>query len=135
VIKEHIQTEHAPAPAGPYSVGLAVDDWIFLAGQGGVDPSTGDLVRDDITAQTDRALRNIDALLRAAGATLDDVVACLVHLADLDDFAAFNAAYERHFAGAKPVRTTVRADLLSGMRVEMTVVASRPKQTSSPAVL
>jgi enamine deaminase RidA (YjgF/YER057c/UK114 family) len=99
---------------------------IFLAGQGGFDPRTGQLVGDGIAGQTAQAFRNVEVLLQAAGAGLDDVVSCLVHLSDLALFAEFNAAYERHFPGVKPVRTTVGADLAAGMLVEITVIAVRP---------
>ena len=127
-MKELVESAEAPAPAGPYSPGLAVGDWIFLSGQGGFDPQTGRLVSDDVAGQTAQAFRNIEVLLHAAGAGLPDVVSCLVHLSDIGEFAEFNASYERQFPGpAKPVRTTVRADLVAGMRVEVTVIASRPK--------
>lgn len=124
-MKTVVSTPDAPSPAGPYSPGLVVGDWVLLAGQGGFDPRTGALAGAGIAAQTEQTFRNIEALLAAAGASLADVVSCLVHLVDLDDFAEFNAAYERQFPGVKPVRTTVRADLLAGMRVEITAVARR----------
>ena len=81
------------------------------------------MISDDIAEQTAQAFRNIEVLLEAAGASLDDVVSCLVHLAELSDYAAFNAIYAKQFPGTKPVRTTVRADLVAGMRVEITAVA------------
>jgi 2-iminobutanoate/2-iminopropanoate deaminase len=112
-------------PRLPFSPSRVVGDWIFLSGQGGFDPATGKLVGDEIAAQTEQTFRNIEALLAAEGASLDDVVSCLVHLVDLDDFAAFNAAYETQVPDPKPVRTTVRADLVAGMRVEITVVAKK----------
>jgi 2-iminobutanoate/2-iminopropanoate deaminase len=128
-MKEVISAAGAPAPAGPYSPGLIVGDWIFLSGQGGFDPGTGQLVSDDIAGQTAQVFRNIEALLHSAGAGLDDVVSCLVHLRDLALFDEFNASYERHFPGpAKPVRTTVRADLVAGMLVEVTVIAGQPRR-------
>jgi 2-iminobutanoate/2-iminopropanoate deaminase len=80
-MRELIIAPDAPSAAGPYSPGLAVGDWIFLSGQGGFDPDTGELVSDTIGDQTTRAFRNVEALLRAASASLDDVVFCLVHLA------------------------------------------------------
>jgi 2-iminobutanoate/2-iminopropanoate deaminase len=123
-VKQLVSSDRAPAPVGPFSPALAVGGWIFLSGQGGFDPETGKLVGDDVGAQTEQIFRNVAALLEAAGASLDDIVSCLVHLVDLDDFPAFNAAYERQFSGVKPVRTTVRADLVAGMRVEITVTAS-----------
>jgi 2-iminobutanoate/2-iminopropanoate deaminase len=132
-MRELITSAGAPAPAGPYSPGLAVGDWIFLAGQGGFDPGTGRLVSDDVADQTAQAFRNIEVLLRAAGAGLGDVVSCLVHLSDLGELAGFNASYQRQFPGpVKPVRTTVRADLAAGMRVEVTVVACRSRARPEP---
>jgi 2-iminobutanoate/2-iminopropanoate deaminase len=122
-MKALISPEGTPAAVGPYSPGLSVGEWIFLSGQGGFDPETGKVVSDDISEQTAQTFRNIEVLLEAACAALDDVVSCLVHLADLSDYAAFNAIYAEQFPGTKPVRTTVRADLVAGMRVEITVVA------------
>jgi 2-iminobutanoate/2-iminopropanoate deaminase len=124
-MKQLITSDKVPDPGLPFSQALAVGDLIFLAGQGGFDPASGELVGDDVASQTDQALRNVAALLDAAGASMDDVVSCLVHLVDLDDFPAYNAAYEQHFRGVKPVRTTVRAGLVAGMRVEITVIAAR----------
>jgi len=127
-MKDLVTSAEAPAPAGPYSAGLRVGDLIFLSGQGGFDPGTGQLVSDDIAEQTAQTFRNIEVLLQAAGATLDDVVSCLVHLRDLAQFAEFNASYEKQFPGpVKPVRTTVRADLVADMRVEVTVIASKAR--------
>lgn len=122
-MKTLISSEAMPAPVGPYSLGLSAGGWIFLSGQGGFSPDTGKMISEDIAEQTEQTFRNIEALLEAAGASLDDVVSCLVHLADLSDYAAFNAIYEKRFPGTKPVRTTVRADLVAGMLVEITAVA------------
>lgn len=118
-----ISSESAPTPAGPYSPGLSVGEWIFLSGQGGFDPKTGKMISDDIAEQTAQTLRNIEVLLKASGASLDNVVSCLVHLTDLSQSGDFNAIYEKKFPGIKPVRTTVRADLAAGMLVEITAVA------------
>jgi 2-iminobutanoate/2-iminopropanoate deaminase len=125
-MKQLITSDKVPSLGLPFSPGLRVGDFIFLAGQSGHDPATGELAGDDVQSQTDQTLRNVAALLEEAGATLDDVVSCLVHLVDLDDFPAYNAAYEKHFPGVKPVRTTVRADLVADLRVEITVTAHRP---------
>ena len=122
-MKAVIDSDKAPTPVGPFSPGLSVGEWIFLSGQGGFDPKTAKIVSDDLVEQTEQTFTNIETLLEAAGASLDDVISCLVHLVDLADFAAFNAIYEQKFTGVKPVRTTVRADLVAGMRVEITVIA------------
>lgn len=122
-MKTLISPESAPPAAGPYSPALSVGEWIFLSGQGGFDPGTGKVVSDDITEQTEQTFRNIEVLLQAAGASLDNVVSCLVHLTDLSQFSAFNAIYVKKFTGVKPVRTTVRADLVAGLLVEITVIA------------
>jgi len=121
-MKAPISSAKVPAP-GPYSPGLTVGEWIFLSGQGGFDPNTGRVVSDDLADQTEQTFNNIETLLEAAGASLDDVVSCLVHLVDLADVPVFNAIYEQKFTGVKPVRTTVRADLVAGLLVEITVVA------------
>ena len=124
--KTLIVAKDAPAPGGAYSPALAVGDWLFVAGQGGFDGSTGELVSDEIEAQTEQAFRNIDGLLESAGLTRSDIVSCLVHLSDLSLFPGYNAAYERQFPEEpRPVRTTVGAALLSNMLVEVTVVAYR----------
>jgi 2-iminobutanoate/2-iminopropanoate deaminase len=126
-MKDLLSAAGAPAPGGPYSPGLTVGDWIFLSGQGGFDPETGQLVSDDIAGQVAQTFRNIEVLLDAAGASLDDIMSCLVHITDLAQFDDFNASYEKVFAGlSKPVRTTVRADLVAGMRVEVTAIAIKP---------
>ena len=123
--KTLIDSTSSPAPASAYSPGLALGDWVFLAGQGGADPATGKLA-DTIEEQTEQVFRNIEALLAEAGLSLDDVVSCLVHLSDLALFPRYNTAWERVFtAEPRPVRTTVGAPLLSGMQIEVTAVAHR----------
>ncbi len=112
-----VSSPSAP-PAGPYTPGLVVGEWVYLAGQTG----SGDTIEEQVSD----SLSKIDALLAAAGGTLSDVVSCLVHLADLADFQRFNAVYERHFAEPRPVRTTVGASLLGGALVELTAIAHRP---------
>jgi 2-iminobutanoate/2-iminopropanoate deaminase len=122
-MKALVSSERLPASAAPYSPGVAVGEWIFLSGQGGFDPTTGKVISGDLVEQTEQTFDNIETVLEAAGASLDHVISCLVHLVDLADFPAFNAVYEQKFTGVKPVRTTVRADLVAGLLVEITVVA------------
>lgn len=111
-------TSASAPPGGPYSPGLAVGDWVFLAGQVGA----GETIED----QGSDALRKITTLLGEAGCTLDDVVSCQAYLSDLSAFQRFNAVYERHFPEPRPVRTTVGAALLGGALVELTVIARHP---------
>jgi 2-iminobutanoate/2-iminopropanoate deaminase len=113
-------TSSSAPPAGPYSPGLTVGEWVFLAGQTGQG--------ETIEVQAGNALGRVAALLGVAGCGPGDVVSCLVHLADLSDFERFNAVYERHFPEPRPVRTTVGAALLGGAKVEITAVARRPAQ-------
>ena len=89
--------------------------------------STNAITKLGSTHTRTRKLRNIAAVLEAADASLQDVVSCLVHLADMAQWAQFNAAYEKHFPASKPVRTTVGAALLKGMLVEITVIAHRAR--------
>src|SRR6478672_9770229 len=112
-----------PEATGPFSPGLVVDGWVYLAGQGGFDPETGEL-GPDIASQTAQTIENVGALLAEAGCTLKDVVSCLVHITDADHFAELNRVYESYFEAPRPVRTTVVADLVvRGMLVEIAVVA------------
>jgi 2-iminobutanoate/2-iminopropanoate deaminase len=127
-MKEKIVSPAVPAPALPFSPGLKVGEWVFLSGQGGFD-AEGRLP-ETIEEETEQTLANVAALLEAAGCALDDVVSCLVHLTDLSLFPGYNAVYERHFAEPRPVRTTVGAQLVAGMRIEITAVARVPGGTS-----
>jgi peptide/nickel transport system substrate-binding protein/2-iminobutanoate/2-iminopropanoate deaminase len=108
----------------PFSPVREADGFVFLAGQGGFDENGA--LGDTIEEQTDQTLRNVERLLGEHGCSMADVLSCLVHLTDLEDFAAFNEEYAKHFPGEKPVRTTVRADLVAGMHVEITIVAKEP---------
>ena len=121
--KKVIATPNAPAAVGPYSQGWIAGDFIYTAGQGGLDPATGHLVSDTVEAQAEQACKNVGAILEEAGAAFDDVVKTTVFLAHISDFAAFNAVYARYFTG-KPARTCVAArDLPLGMLCEIEAVA------------
>jgi enamine deaminase RidA (YjgF/YER057c/UK114 family) len=102
-----------------------VGDFVFLAGQGGRDPATGELP-GTIEEQTQQTLETIETLLREAGCSRADVVSCLVHLSDLAHFERYNGVYQGFFAEPRPVRTTVGAPLLHGMLIEITAIAARP---------
>ncbi len=120
-----ISTDAAPAAIGPYSQAIFVDGWVFCSGQIPLDPATGALVEGDITAETQRVMANLDAVLQAAGATFSDVVRTTIYLTDLANFAEVNKIYGGYFAsGPAPARATVQvAALPRGARVEIDAVA------------
>src|SRR5262249_46583534 len=120
--KQVILTNKAAKPGGAYSQGLRVGDFVFVSGQGPVDPVTGKVIGETIEEQTTRTLENIKAILEAGGATMADVVQSTVHLSDLSMFPRYNAVYSTYFPDPKPVRTTVGSQLL-GMMVEIDVMA------------
>lgn len=123
--RQSISTAGAPAAIGPYSQAVASDGLVFCSGQLGLDPESGDLV-DGVEAQADRALRNLAAVLDAAGLTLADVVKTTIFLADMADFAAVNAVYARHMPDPPPARSTVQvAALPKAGRVEIEAIARR----------
>ncbi len=127
--KSVIQTEHAPAPVGPYSQAIAVTgQLLFVAGQIPLSPQSGDLVGDDVAQQTEQALRNLEAVVQAAGATLGDVVKTTVFLADMNDFAAMNSVYAKFFdAPMPPARACVEVSRLpKDVLVEIDCIASIP---------
>ena len=122
-----IKTDHAAAALGPYSQAIRVGQLLFISGQIALDPSTGELVGDDIGHQTHRVMRSIGAILDAAGGSFEDVARMTVFLADLGDFAAMNAVYETYVGSPSPARSTVQvAGLPKGARVEIDAIASLP---------
>ncbi|MGH2788102.1 MAG: RidA family protein [Actinomycetota bacterium] len=122
--KSVISTGEAPEAIGPYSQAISSDTLVFCSGQIGLDPSSGELASDDVAGQTRRAMRNLDAVLAGAGASLSNVVKVTAYLVDMDDFAAFNDAYGDFFPDDPPARATVGvAALPKGARVEVECVA------------
>ena len=122
--REPIKTSNAPAALGPYSQAIKVGDFVYTSGQVAIDPATGEFIGGGIAEQTDRVLKNVSAVLEAAGSSLDQVVKTLVFLADMDDFAAMNDVYGKFFPGAPPARSTVQAARLpKDARVEIEAVA------------
>jgi len=119
-----VRTDDAPGAIGPYSQAIVSDGWVFCSGQIPMDPDTGELVDGDVAVQTDRVMRNLAAVLAAAGASLNTVVKTTVFLSDMGDFSAMNEVYGRHFGDHKPARATVQAaGLPKGVAVEIEVVA------------
>jgi len=114
----------APKAIGPYSPALRAGQLLFLSGQIPLDPQSGAVVGDDISAQTEQVFRNIAALLAASGATFSQVARTTVFLTDLNDFGAMNAVYARHFADPPPARSTVQVSRLPrDVRIEIDVIA------------
>ena len=123
--RQAISTTGAPGAIGPYSQAIAADGLLFCSGQLGLDPATGNLV-EGVEAQADRALRNLGAVLDAAGVTFSDVVKTTIFLTDMDDFATVNAVYARFAPDPPPARSTVAvAALPKGALVEVEAIARR----------
>ena len=113
---------------GAYSAAVEIDGWVYVSGQGPVDPKTGQPVRGTIEEETIYTLSQVKRILGAAGCTLDQVVKSTVHLADINDFDRYNAAYKDFFKGVAilPARTTVQSVLWNSIQVEIDVVARKP---------
>jgi len=125
--KHALTIDDAPRPAGPYSHGIEANGFLFTAGFGPQDPRTGEVVAGGVYEQTKQVLRNVQAVLAARGATLDDVVKVTAHLQHLKpDFAEYNRAYAEFFTEPYPVRTTVGSELFD-ILVEIDVVAAVPQ--------
>ena len=121
---ESIKTDRAPQAIGPYSQAIRANGFIFASGQIPLDPVTMQIVEGGIEEQTRQVLDNLQAVLEAAGSSLDSVVKTTVYLADMGEFAAMNEIYAKHFSGAKPARATVQvARLPRDVRVEIDLVA------------
>lgn len=120
-----VSSPDAPAALGPYSAGIKTGEMVFLSGQLGLDPQTGKLAEGGVVAQAQQSLKNIEALLAAAGATFDNVVKTTVFLADIADFAAVNEVYASKFTEPYPARSAVQAGALpAGGLVEIEVIAA-----------
>ncbi len=123
-MREAVFTSEAPPAIGPYSQAIRAGEFLFLSGQIPLDPATGEVVAGDVAVQTDRVLRNLRAVLEAAGSSLDAVVKTTVFLADLNDFSAMNAVYGRYFPSPAPARATVEvARLPRDVRIEIDAIA------------
>ncbi|HET7168372.1 MAG TPA: RidA family protein [Candidatus Limnocylindrales bacterium] len=124
--RQAITTNVAPGAVGPYSQAIASGDLVFCSGQLGLDPASGDLVAGGVEAEAERALRNLEAVLDAAGVSMNDVVKTTIFLADIGDFAAVNAIYARHMPDPAPARSTFAVGALpKGGRIEIEAIARR----------
>lgn len=124
-MKEAIATQNAPAAQGPYSQAVKTGSLVFVSGQLGLDPTTGELVSDDIAPQVEKVIDNIEAVLAVEGLSLADVVKSTVFLTDMGDFGAMNEIYARRFPAPFPARSAVEVGpLAKGAKVEIEVVAA-----------
>jgi len=124
IMREVIATAQAPQAIGPYSQAIRAQGLIFTSGQIAIDPATQQVIPGDISAQTDRVLKNLAAILQASGSTLEKVLRCTVFLKNMGDFGAMNEIYGRYFKQAPPARSTVEvARLPKDVLVEIDVIA------------
>jgi 2-iminobutanoate/2-iminopropanoate deaminase len=123
-MREVISTPDAPQALGPYSQAIRANGFVFVSGQVPIDPATQQIIRGDVAAQADRVLKNLSAILKAAGSGLEKVVRSTVFLKNMDDFSAMNEVYGRYFKAAQPARSTVEvARLPKDVLVEIDVIA------------
>jgi 2-iminobutanoate/2-iminopropanoate deaminase len=123
-MREVIATDQAPKAIGPYSQAVKAAGLVFTSGQIAIDPATQQVIAGDVAAQTDRVLKNLAAVLKAAGSGMEKVLRCTVFLRNMGDFAAMNEVYGRYFGQAAPARSTVEvARLPKDVLVEIDVIA------------
>ena len=123
-MREVIATNDGPKAIGPYSQAIKANGFVFVSGQVGIDPATQQVVAGDIAVQTDRTMKNLAAILKAAGSGLDKVVRSTVFLKNMGDFGAMNEVYGKYFSEEPPARATVEAaGLPRGARVEIEAIA------------
>jgi 2-iminobutanoate/2-iminopropanoate deaminase len=124
--KQIIRTQNAPQPIGPYSQATLVDGFLFVSGQGAIDPTSGQVVGSEIEAQTRQTLTNVRNIVEASGLSLLDIVKVSIFLKDMSDFKKMNAVYKSFFTQDPPSRTTVETDLpLPNMLIEIDAIAHR----------
>ncbi|MCX6573729.1 MAG: RidA family protein [Candidatus Aminicenantes bacterium] len=123
-MKKQVVTDKAPKAIGPYSQGIIANGFVFCSGQIPIDPATGELNTGSIEDQTRQVLKNVSAVLEAAGSSLDEAVKCTVFLQDMNDFAKMNAVYAEFFKAPNPARAAVQAARLPrDVKVEIEAIA------------
>ena len=127
-MRKVVRTSDAPRPIGPYSQAIVAGGFLFVSGQGPINPKTNQLELGDIRAETRRTLENLRAILEAAGCSLRDVVRVGIYLADLNDFPAVNEVYAEFFTDNPPARTTVGAPGPKNIKVEIDCIARLPER-------
>ena len=125
-MNEKIATPNAPQAIGPYSQAIRLGDLLFVSGQIAIDPQTANIIEGDIEAQTEQVLKNIAAIIEAAGMSLQDVVKCSCFLKDMNDFVRFNGVYEKYFGQILPARETVEVSRLpKDVLVEVSAICGK----------
>ncbi|MBX2986290.1 MAG: RidA family protein [Bdellovibrionaceae bacterium] len=125
-MKKVIFTDSAPAAVGPYSQAIQLGDFLFCSGQIAINPATNEVLKGDVKAQAEQVMKNIKAVLNAGGLDFSHIVKTTIFLTDMNDFAAVNEVYGRHFVGEPPARSTVAVSgLPKGVNVEIEVLAHR----------
>ena len=123
-MRKPVLTDKAPKPIGPYSQAIIENGFVFVSGQGAINPSTGQIERGDARSETHRVFENLETILEAAGSSLAKVVKCNVYLRDINDFQAMNEVYATYFQPPFPARTTIQAGALpAGIAVEIECIA------------
>ncbi len=120
-----VETDQAPKPIGPYSQAIITGRFVFCSGQIGIDPASGELVRGGVGVEADRAMKNIEAVLKAAGSSIEQVVRVTLFLTRIEDFKTVNDVYTRFFSSTKPSRSTVAVAALpksANVEIEATAV-------------
>jgi 2-iminobutanoate/2-iminopropanoate deaminase len=127
VSTKSVHTDKSPAAIGPYSQGIVANGFLFTAGQIAIDPATGQVVAGDVSAQTERVMKNLAEVLATVGATFKDVVKTTVFLQDMSDFPKVNEAYGKALGDARPARSTVAVSALPrGVLVEIDAIVAIP---------
>ena len=124
-MKKIIETKNAPSPVGPYNQAIIANGILYCSGQIAIDPSSGVLITDDITKETTQVMKNIEAILKAAGSSFEQVIKCSIFMADMNDYAAINSVYAKYFDEATaPAREAVEvANLPKFVNVEISCMA------------
>ena len=126
-MREVISTPDAPKAIGPYSQAIRANGLVFISGQVAIDPATQQVIEGDVTVQTERVMKNLAAILSAAGSSVEQVLRCTVFLKSMNDFAAMNAVYGKYFSSGPPARSTVEVSRLpKDVLVEIDVIALTP---------
>ncbi|ERM81314.1 endoribonuclease L-PSP [Rhodonellum psychrophilum GCM71 = DSM 17998] len=122
--KEIIYSQEAPAPIGPYSQAVKAGNTLYVSGQIALDPETGELINENITEETHAVMKNMEAVLRAAGFSFGDVVKCTIFIKNMDEFSTINEAYGQYFKNNPPARETVEVSRLpKNVNVEISCIA------------